>query len=142
MQLENQISLHTLDGCTHPAAPAAGQSANETGTLISTDCFNQTNFNEGCIAEVPTDASYGAGFAAAGGGVYALLWDEADGLSFWFFQRGSIPSDVPTTTPNPAGWGTPTAFYPTSSCDTSVFIKPQTLILVSPPGVLLLSGLF
>lgn len=50
MQKTNRISLHTLDGCDHP--PANTSPSIETGNLISTDCFNQTNFNQGCIVEV------------------------------------------------------------------------------------------
>jgi len=123
LQVNNDISLHTLNGCKHPDA---GVQTFETGNLISTDCFNQTDFNQGCIVEVTT--GYGANFAAAGGGVYAMLWNET-GLTFWFFQRGTIPADLPTDSPNPAGWGNPTAYYPQSSCDFNTFFKPQTFIL-------------
>lgn len=125
MQVQNSISLHTLDGCKHP--DAANSSGLETGNLVSTDCFNQTNFNQGCIVEVP-GASYGQSFSQAGGGVYALNWNTT-GMFIWFFPRGSVPADLPTDTPNPDGWGLPTAAYPTSSCDSSQFVKPQTLIL-------------
>jgi len=124
LQVKNDISLHTLDGCTHPAA---GVQSFETGNLISTDCFNQTDFNQGCIVEVAT-AGYGADFASAGGGVYAMLWNDT-GLTFWFFQRGSIPADLPTDSPNPAGWGNPTAYYPQTSCNFNTFFKPQTFII-------------
>ncbi|KLO18259.1 hypothetical protein SCHPADRAFT_845310 [Schizopora paradoxa] len=127
LQKNNRFSLHTLNGCKHPDASSALSSL-ETGSLVSTDCFNQTNFNQGCIVEVPTTASYGADFASAGGGVYAMLWNDT-GISLWFFQRSNIPSDLPTDNPNPSAWPLPTAWYPTSSCDWQTFIKPQTLIL-------------
>lgn len=125
MGLNNNFSLHTLDGCTHPPAG----SSLETGNLLSTDCFNQTGHDMGCVVEAPTAASYGAGFAAAGGGVYAVLWNDT-GISMWFFERSSIPQDLPTNNPNPDAWPLPTAFFPASSCNMEQFFKPQTLILV------------
>ena len=60
--------------------------------------------------------------------MYALLWNTT-GISVWFFPRASIPADLPTDSPNPAGWGLPTAFYPQTSCDFSTFFTPQTLII-------------
>lgn len=125
MVTENSISLHTLNGCKHP--DASDSSTLQTGPVVSTDCFNRTDFDQGCLTSVP-GPSYGAPFAQAGGGVYALQWNDT-GMFMWFFPRGSIPSDVPTASPNPAGWGLPTAAYPTSSCDFNTFFTPQSLIL-------------
>lgn len=75
----NQYTLHTLDGCAHPAS-ATGQ----TGSVLSTDCFNATNGNSGCAVKESQDNSYGAGFASVGGGAFAALWNS-DGISTWFF---------------------------------------------------------
>ena len=131
----NRFSLHTLNGCRHPASTtsfAADGTAimSETGTLISTDCFNRTNFDEGCLVEDPNPASYGAGFAAAGGGAYAMLWDES-GIKLWFFERKDVPGDFSSDNPNPDSWGLPKAFYPTTACNFTQFFTPQSLIFVS-----------
>jgi len=120
----NQMALHTTQGCT------LAQGTQVTGKIVSHDCFNGTNGNQGCIVQGASDATYGAGFAAAGGGVYALEWSsEGNGIRIWFFQRGSIPADVSGDSPNPSGWGTPTAAWPESGCNSSQFFGPQTLIL-------------
>ena len=123
----NRYNLHTSNGCTHP--PANESSSIETGTLISTDCYNATNFDEGCIVQDPSTNSYGPGFAAIGGGVFATLWDD-NGISIWFFERGKIPSDVPTANPDPTGWGLPTASFPLTTCDTTKYFSPQTIVFV------------
>ena len=135
LQQFNRISLHTTEGCQHPAFPAEGTTPAYTGRLISTDCYNNTNGNQGCIVEVPSTNSFGAGFSQSGGGVYALQWQE-DGLRFWFFERANIPSDLSGNSPNPSNWGSPTVFYPTTSCDLDRYFLPQSLILVGllPPS--------
>ena len=67
----NQMSLHTLPGCTVV-------SPNETSTIInSTDCSYLSNDNQGCIVMDPSPASYGAAFAQAGGGVFVTEFAES-----------------------------------------------------------------
>jgi len=58
-----------------------------------------------------------------------MRWDSVNGIQIWFFPRGTIPADLSTNSPNPDGWGAPSADYPQSSCDTSKFFSPQHLIL-------------
>ncbi|KDN46851.1 hypothetical protein RSAG8_03928, partial [Rhizoctonia solani AG-8 WAC10335] len=124
MATVNQMALHTTQGCTL----ASGTQV--TGKIVSNDCFNGTNGNQGCIVQGATDATYGAGFANAGGGVYALEWSsEGNGIRAWFFQRSSIPNDMASASPNPSNWGTPTAAWPESSCNSSQFFGAQTIIL-------------
>jgi hypothetical protein len=118
---QNAYSLHTEDGCMASSQVAM------TGDLVATDCFNGTNFDTGCKV-VDSDLSYGSGFAANGGGAFAFLWNDV-GMQIWFFTRSAIPSDLATANPNPAGWGTPTAFYPSTTCDFSKFFGPQTMII-------------
>jgi hypothetical protein len=64
MELHNQMTLHTDPGCTQ-ASPL------QTSNVInSTDCSYLDNSNAGCGVMDPADASYGAKFAAAQGGVF------------------------------------------------------------------------
>ena len=53
----NQMALHTSQGCT--LAPET----QVTGKIVSNDCYNNTNGNQGCIVQMP-DNSYGQSFAA------------------------------------------------------------------------------
>lgn len=126
MATNNRYTLHTTDGCTHPDNTSS--SGIETGTVITTDCFNATNGNEGCVVQDASTGSYGQDFSNNGGGVYAMLWN-ADGIRTWFFNRSNIPSDIEGS-PNPENWTTPAAFWPTSSCNAGKFFTPQTLTFV------------
>jgi len=120
----NQYSLHTSQGCSHPLSATGG----ETGWIGQTDCWNSTNFNAGCIVVENKPNNFGQGFAQNGGGAYAVLWND-EGIRFWFFTRSAIPSDFSSASPNPANWGSPGAFYPTSNCNTSRFFGPQSIFL-------------
>lgn len=118
----NQMALHTSQGCTLAADTQV------TGKIVSNDCYNNTNGNQGCIVQMP-DNSYGQSFATNGGGVYALEWSSTGkGFQAWFFPRSSIPADLTSARPDPTTWGTPTAAWPESGCDSSKYFGPQTLI--------------
>ncbi|CAE6462578.1 unnamed protein product [Rhizoctonia solani] len=119
----NQMSLHTTQGCT------LASDTQVTGKIVSTDCYNNTNGNQGCIIQMP-DNSYGEAFARNGGGVYAVEWSSTgNGIRAWFFPRASIPADMTSANPDPSTWGTPTAAWPESGCDSSKFFGPQRLII-------------
>lgn len=75
MITNNQMGLHTLAGCKQVSQV-------QSSTLInSTDCSYLTNSNEGCITTNPSTASYGAGFAQAGGGMFVTEFAET-GISY------------------------------------------------------------
>jgi len=118
-----QYSLHTLNGCTHPTS-----SNGETGVIVSTNCYNATNGNQGCIVRESQNNSFGQGFASIDGGGFATLFN-ADGVKVWFFPRSSLPSDWNSSSPSPDDWTTPSAYYPSSACNITQFIGPQSIVI-------------
>ncbi|GAA6058766.1 hypothetical protein JCM10212_001882 [Sporobolomyces blumeae] len=126
LQQTNQVALHTVAGCyssdTNVTAPH--------GTLQSTNCDYTVAANQGCTFVDERNASYGEAFARQGGGVYAAEL-SSDAISVWFFPRDQVPADLrdSTSTPVPAGWGAPSAYYPQSSCNINQYFAPQQITL-------------
>lgn len=120
----NQMGLHTLPGCT-----AVSPVQQSSSIVNSTDCSYLSNNNEGCTYTVDTTASYGAGFAAAGGGVYATEFSE-DGISIWFFSRANVPSSISsnTSTIDTSTFGTPVGNWPSTGCSMDQYFQAQNLI--------------
>ncbi|KIK06242.1 glycoside hydrolase family 16 protein [Laccaria amethystina LaAM-08-1] len=124
MVTNNQMGLHTLAGCKQVSQV-------QSSTLInSTDCSYLTNSNEGCITTNPSTASYGAGFAQAGGGMFVKEFAET-GISIWFFSRANIPSVLSSnsSTIDTSTLGTPVGNWPAAGCNIDTFFAPQNLIL-------------
>lgn len=120
----NQMSLHTAPGCVH------SNTSLQTSTLInSTDCSATANDNSGCTTTDPSLASYGAGFAADGGGMFVTEF-ATDGISIWFFNRSSIPDSLQgnASTVDTSKLGTPVANWASEGCDITEFFDPQQLI--------------
>ncbi|CDM27100.1 CAZyme family GH16 [Penicillium roqueforti] len=110
-QTQNQMALHTSDGCTI-------NNGGFTGTLDTANCYVQASgqsSNSGCSIQSDSTQSYGTGFNNVGGGVYATEW-TGSAISVWFFPSNAVPADISSGTPNPAGWGTPTALF-SGGCD-------------------------
>ena len=63
----NQMALHTSTGCTQ----ATG--VNQSGATSDTDCGTTS----GCTVAEQQPNSFGAGFASAGGGVWATQFDSS-----------------------------------------------------------------
>jgi hypothetical protein len=96
--------------------------ASMSGTLNGTDCLYTANDNSGCAVLDSDPASYGADFAAAGGGVYITEFAET-GINIWFFQRANIPTAILSAneTIDLSSLGTPAATLSDSSCDIDTF---------------------
>lgn len=95
----------------------------------STDCDANDNGNAGCSFQDPSTNSYGQGFNAAGGGVFAMEW-KAGGVSIWRWAKGSEPGDYLAASPNPSGWGAPLANWNSSdaSCDFSSELSQHNIV--------------
>lgn len=119
----NQAALHTAPGCT------VNNDFGGSGVLATgNNCDATINGNTGCGIRDTRTNSYGAGFNSNGGGVYAMVWDDK-GVRIFFFPRGTTPDDIDDGVPNPESWGTPTAFWPSSTCNPYQFNKDHDIII-------------
>lgn len=116
---QNQMTLHTGPGCT--------VTNSGSGTLSSGDCNANDNGNAGCGVADTDSSSYGDGFNAAGGGVYATQWAD-DGISVWFFSRPNIPASITSGSPDPTQWGTPVASFGGSDCQFSTTFQNMQIL--------------
>ena len=71
----NQMALHTTSGCV------TTNKIQQTGALGATNCAN----GPGCTVRETKANSFGAGFASAGGGVWATQFDVS-GIYMWFWS--------------------------------------------------------
>jgi len=118
----NQMSLHTTAGCTHPVP------VNETGVANGVDCSTPA----GCTVTESSPNSFESGFALVGGGVWACQFDVA-GIFIWFWSRPNVPASITSansTSPiDISQWGTPSASYPSTTCNITEFFTPQNLVI-------------
>ncbi|EIW80134.1 glycoside hydrolase family 16 protein [Coniophora puteana RWD-64-598 SS2] len=126
-QEPNQSTLHTSNGCTMPASRK--MSGYATGGL---DCSVYDTDNTGCGTKYTKANSFGPDFNNAGGGWYAIVkTSTAISMYFWGRNDGSVPNEVrnPGQTVNPASWGTPSAYYPSTQCNFNTHIGSQNIII-------------
>ncbi|KAI0047675.1 glycoside hydrolase family 16 protein [Auriscalpium vulgare] len=119
----DQATIHTNAGCNLPST-----SPSMSGSIVGeTNCAALETGNQGCGVRASSTNSFGAAFNSVGGGVYAMKWDSS-GISVYFFQRDSIPSDITAGAPQPANWGQPLALWPSSSCNPYQFFQDHSAI--------------
>jgi len=122
----NQATIHTNVGCTLPTISSSTLAI--SGTVVGgTDCAALTTGNQGCGIRASTNNSFGAGFNANGGGVYAMKWDGT-GIAVYFFSRGSVPADITANAPQPNSWGLALARWPASPCTPFKFFNNHQAI--------------
>ncbi|CDO68761.1 Glycoside Hydrolase Family 16 protein [Trametes cinnabarina] len=120
----DQMTLHANPGCVQAPNPV------QLGKTAGADCSAGVNSSNGCTVLETQPNSYGEGFNDNGGGVWAAQFDVL-GIFVWFWNRSTIPADVSSgsNTVNPSTWGTPSAAWPSSSCNISEFFAPQQLVI-------------
>ncbi|TKA77836.1 hypothetical protein B0A49_01444 [Cryomyces minteri] len=117
----NAMTLHVADNCTITNNNAFSGSISTTNCSVT--AVGQAA-NVGCGITTTDTLTYGTGFNANGGGVYATEWTGTF-ISVYFFPRGSIPADITNGNPVPSGWGRPVAQFQ-GNCDiASKFVNQQ-----------------
>ncbi|OCT52751.1 putative glycosidase C21B10.07 [Cladophialophora carrionii] len=122
-QSANTMTLHTNAGCSITSTGAF------SGSLQTDNCdVNAPDqaTNAGCAIDSDDNLTFGSGFNANGGGVYATEW-TSEAISMWFFPRNSIPADISNGQPDPSNWGLPKGQF-TGGCDIDEHVKDQQLV--------------
>ncbi|MCJ1247667.1 hypothetical protein MMC30_004882 [Trapelia coarctata] len=81
----------------------------------------------GCSINNTLPTSYGTGFNANGGGIYAMEWTSAH-ITIWFFPHTSTPSDIAAANPDPGKWGTPAARFQGPGCNMDSSFRNHNII--------------
>ncbi|KAF8213603.1 concanavalin A-like lectin/glucanase domain-containing protein [Mycena galopus ATCC 62051] len=112
-------AVHMPTGCaTWPAFWSNGPDWPTGGEIDIVEGVNTYTDNQATIhtAPGPSNTSFGPGFNSNGGGVYAMKWGSS-GISVFFFERASVPSDITAGAPEPTSWGLPMANWPAADCN-------------------------
>lgn len=117
----NQMTLHSTGGCS------MGVKRKQTGAAHDDDCNTKANSNAGCGVFGPS-GSFGTALNSDGGSVMAVEW-RAAGIRVWQFARNAVPADVASKKPDPAGWGTAAADFPSTSCDIGSHFRNQSIVV-------------
>ncbi|OWZ34631.1 hypothetical protein LQV05_001148 [Cryptococcus neoformans] len=125
LRSNNMVALHTTGGtCT------ISNSSSMSGSITYDNCDISQNSDSGCTVNDTNTDSYGAGFAAAGGGVFVAEW-ATDGIRVWFLTRDAVPDSlgVSASSIDTSTLGEPVALYSSETCDVQNLFGPQTLTI-------------
>ncbi|KAF7325169.1 GH16 domain-containing protein [Mycena kentingensis (nom. inval.)] len=122
----NQMALHSHgQHCVQP------QNVTQVGQSLKRNCTDPTG--AGCMVAETKANSYGKGFNDAGGGAFAMQFDQA-GIFMWFWSRPDIPASIQASSDNHSmemtltDWGTPSAAFPAAGCNISEEFAAQYLV--------------
>ncbi len=125
----NQYTLHSAPDSTCTLTNAGLEVLGSVmGGKMGVTCASSESADAGCAYQDTNATSFGSGFNAANGGVFAHLWDST-GVTMWHFTRSEIPADIKAKKPNPAGWSTPVGYWSSDSCDIKSYFYEHTLTL-------------
>ncbi|KAF2259518.1 hypothetical protein CC78DRAFT_537052 [Lojkania enalia] len=109
MNSANKWVLHTDTQCSVDGK-------NQTGAQSLYNCaLDSASGPSGCDVNAVEANTFGTGFNANGGGVYAMEWTD-DFIKMWFFPRGYTPSSIQHDKPDTAEFGVPNANFQ-GACD-------------------------
>lgn len=120
-QTSNIVTLHTTATCV------VNNGGSASGTFTKNTNCNADNGYSGCGAGTSNGASYGNGFNANGGGVYAMQW-ESSGIYVWFFPRNAIPGDITSGKPDTTKWGAPQVAFNSAGCNFDQHFKNHNIV--------------
>lgn len=115
----NKIVLHTSGSCD------VGGEKDMLGEMTSSECGDASG-TIGCVVEGQKGSS-GTPFNKAGGGVYAMEWQE-EYLKIWYFPRSEIPESLSNGKPDTSSFGKPMAHLQ-GSCNFKERFTHQKMIL-------------
>ncbi|EST09140.1 Concanavalin A-like lectin/glucanase, subgroup [Kalmanozyma brasiliensis GHG001] len=126
----NTYSVHTTGGCNVPQNP------NMKGKFTlqdwrATNCASDVTGNQGCGVTSTTNGDFGVNYNNNGGGVHVMYWSESDGISTYFFPKGSVPNDISTGSPDPSNWGQPQAHWPATNCNIGNYFYNHVVVFTN-----------
>ncbi|KAJ7612387.1 glycoside hydrolase family 16 protein, partial [Mycena polygramma] len=128
----DSATLHTAAGHNHHALPAPQLKLSPLSTGGQLDCDASINGNAGCGVRLAAANSYGPTFNANGGGWYAMERTNSF-INVWFWARDdpSVPIGVKTGGSNvdTDNWGTPSANFPSTTCDIADLFVAHNIII-------------
>lgn len=120
----NQYTLHSAPNSTCELSTGGLE---VLGSVMGKLCASSEQADAGCAYQDGSSTSYGKEFNAAGGGIFAHLWDST-GITMWRFTRSQIPADITAKKPDPSSWPTPVGYWSSNSCDLGSYFYDHTLI--------------
>lgn len=89
IEVVNEQQTNNMTLPTGLACSVSPESFHFSGTIDSTECTSSTKNNQGCKITTTDTRTYGPGFHAIRGGVYATEWTSST-ISIFRFPRGSV----------------------------------------------------